>query len=388
MLYALGSNGNGQLGIGSYEDVSKPQQCIIQYDEGDSPGTPVRISAGGNHTLLLFDSGRLFSTGSNQNGQAGISSKPSRAVDSPDPNATFTEIKFPYNFGRIKYCSATWEASVIVTYDNEVYTWGSGPNGELGTELNNSTEPVKLPRIPPQDEIIIDLASGVRHTVVVLSTGDVYGWGNGRKGQLGEPAEVIRAPRKISGVKCIRRATCGMEFTYLAGDPGEGRHLILGSNKWGVRTKSPNYVRDWKNIGSNWGGIVTLNSSGGLVAWGRNDHGQLDSSGITSSDVLQQIAVGSEHTLALTLSGQLLARGWGEHGNCGAKVDENKNVKDNWKMIPIKQNNNSETIIGIAAGCATSFMWTACRSLDQRYIYCFDVSPTENCSSIPWTNMA
>ena len=362
MLYALGSNGNGQLGIGSFEDVSKPQQCIIQYDEGDSPGTPVRISAGGNHTLMLFDSGRLFSAGSNQNGQAG--SKPSRAVDSPDPNATFTEIKIPCNFGRIKFCSATWEASLIVTSDNEVYTWGSGPNGELGTELDNSKEPVKLPRIPPHDEIIIDLASGVRHTVVVLSTGDVYGWGNGRKGQLGEPAEVIRAPRKISGVKRIRRATCGMEFTYLVGDPGEGGHLILGSDKWGVRTKSPNYMQDWKNIGSNWGGIVTLNSSGELIAWGRNDHGQLNSSPITSSDFLQQIAVGSEHTLALTRSGQLLARGWGEHGNCGAKADENDNVKERWKMIPVKLNNNSETIIGIAAGCATSFMWTACRSLD------------------------
>lgn len=264
MLYAQGSNGNGQLGIGTYDDVSEAQPCKVEYDENDPPGVPIKISAGGSHTLMLFDSGRLFSAGNNQHSQAGIKSRANISSISPDPDAGFNEIKFPTEFPKVKLCSATWEASIVVTFDDEVYSFGSGLNGELGTGLNYSSQSGKLPRIPPPDETIVDIASGIKHTVVVLSNGDVYGWGNGRKGQLGEPTGIVRSPRKIHDAKYMSRATCGAEFTYLVGDPGEGRHIILGSNKWGVRVHCPTYMRDWTDIGSNWGGIMTLASSGSL----------------------------------------------------------------------------------------------------------------------------
>lgn len=359
MLYALGSNGNGQLGIGTYDDASKPVPCIIQHDENQPPGAPIKICAGGSHTLLLFDSGRLFSAGSNQHGQAGIKSGAGTAPDSPDRHAMFTEIKLPPELPKIKLCSATWEASIIVTFDDEIYTFGSGPKGELGTRLDQSRKLVKLPRIPPPPEVIVDIASGLRHTVVVLSNGNVYGWGSGRQLQVGEPVGIVRAPRKIKGAKFIRRATCGTEFTYLVGDPGEGKHLVLGSNKWGVRSNSPTHMQAWADIGSNWGGIVNLDSSGKLVAWGRDDRGQLGSGNMTAGDVTEQIATGSEHTLALTRSGRVLACGWGEHGNCGSEIDEQGNSKGRWTTLFVNQTDASLKIIGIAAGCATSFMWSS-----------------------------
>ena len=357
MLYALGSNGNGQLGIGTHDDVSEVQPCIVRYDRNDSPGMPVKISAGGSHTLLLFDSGRLFSAGNNQHGQAGIKSSANSSVDSPYPDTIFTEINFPTELPKVKLCSATWEASLIVTFDDEVYSFGSGLNGELGTGLDNSRKLGKLPRIPSPGETIVDIASGIKHTVVVLSNGDVYGWGNGRRGQLGEPSEVVRVPRKIDGAKSIRRATCGADFTYLVGDPGEGRHMVLGSNKWGVRAQSPTYTRGWMNIGSNWGGIASLTSSGTFVAWGRNDRGQLGPSSMARSDV-SRIALGSEHTMVLTRAGKVLTCGWGEHGNCGPEVDEEGNAKDAWKELSVPSIDASAPVVGIAAGCATSFIWT------------------------------
>lgn len=96
-----------------------------------------------------------------------------------------------------------------------------------------------------------------------------------------------------------------------------------------------------------------------LVAWGRNDRGQLDSSGGATSETFEQIAVGSEHTLALTSPGRVLAWGWGEHGNCGPRVDENGNVSGEGRDIIPSLIDASTPIVGIAAGCATSFMWTA-----------------------------
>ena len=358
MLFALGSNGSGQLGIGTYGDVSDPQPCIIQHDKGDHPGTPTSISAGGSHTLILFDSGRVFSAGSNQHGQAGIKSQNSCSANPPDPQTMFTEMKLPIESSKIKFCSATWEASIIVTSDDEIYTCGYGPKGELGIESDYSKEMVKLPSIPRQDGTIVDIASGIRHTVVVLSSGNVYGWGNGRQKQLGEPAEIVRSPRKLNYVNHIKRATCGTEFTYLVEDPIEGRHLLLGSNKWGVHKPPSTYMQNWKDVGSNWGTIIVLDCVGNLVAWGRNDRGQLGLSSTDVSDRVEQIAVGSEHALALNRSGLVLACGWGEHGNCGSNVDEEGNVKDRCNTLSINQTDAATKIIGIAAGCATSFIWT------------------------------
>ncbi|KAI9798918.1 MAG: hypothetical protein M1825_004931 [Sarcosagium campestre] len=127
---------------------------------------PVKIAAGGNHTLVHYASGEVYATGANDNGRC-----------------------------------ALWEASIFIAPDQSLYACGSGSKGELG------------------------LGPGVTHAktpqpIMVLSDGSVYGWGNGRKGQLGEPAGVVWSPRRIQGVDFkVHRGACGRDFTYLAGDP-------------------------------------------------------------------------------------------------------------------------------------------------------------------------
>lgn len=359
MLYALGSNSHGQLGIGNHNDVSIAQQCIIEYDGNDPPGTIKQIAAGGNHTLILFDSGRVFSAGSNVYGQAGIKSRASTVAESSDSCATFTEVRFPTGCPKVKLCSATWAASIIVTTDDEVYSFGDGPTGELGTGEDESRNFAKLPRIPPLHEAIVDIASGIKHTVAVLSDGTVHGWGNGRHAQLGDPTGIVRTPRQIEGLKLMKRVTCGSTFSYVVGEPSHGRHFVLGSNKWGVRAQPSTYMQGWKDIGSNWGGIHALTDTGELVAWGRDDRGQLGPSDGAATEAFEQIGTGSEHALALTASGQVLAWGWGEHGNCGPNVDEFGNVRGKGQIITPPLIDAAAPIVGIAAGCATSFMWQA-----------------------------
>jgi protein ATS1 len=190
--------------------------------------------------------------------------------------------------------------------------------------------------------------------VAVLSNGDVYGWGSGRKGQLGEPQEVIYTPRRITGLDFkVVKAVCGREFTYLAGDPSEGKHVILGSDKWDVRSSAPASIRGWKDIGAGWGSILILLEDGKILAWGRDDHGQLPPSDLP---LLSSIAVGSEHGLGLTRDSDVLAWGWGEHGNCGPNTTQGDvkgkcNVIASSKYLP-----PGSKIYSIGAGCATSWM--------------------------------
>lgn len=73
-LFAFGSNGSGQLGLGHTEDVSIPTRCV--FDDEASPqadnGKVVRIAAGGNHTLVLFENGAVYAAGCNVDGRCGL----------------------------------------------------------------------------------------------------------------------------------------------------------------------------------------------------------------------------------------------------------------------------------------------------------------------------
>lgn len=349
-LYGFGSNGSGQLGIGNTEDTSLPQLCrLTDYQEW--PSSIKTIKSGGNHTLVLLESGQLFVSGCIRDGRAGLPS-------STDSITQFSKVTTSaFGGAKVKLCSALWEASVIVTDDNEVYTFGVGSKGELGTGKVVKELSLRLEKLWPNDEHIVDLSSGMGHTVIVLSNGDVYGWGNGRKGQLGAPNETVWQPRKVSNLSFrVVRAVCGKDFSYLLGEPGHGHQAILGSDRWKIRSNAPSSNLGWNQITASWGSVFTLSTTGKIHAWGRNDYRQL---GPTEPQLgFTRVVAGSEHAIALTELGTVLVWGWGEHGNCGPRIDSQGDVKGWCNEIQACRFGKSHKVIGIAAGCATTFVWT------------------------------
>ena len=354
-LFTIGSNGSGQLGIGHKEDVSVPKPVIFHPGE---PSPIVKVAAGGNHTLLLTQTGKLYWSGDPSTGACGLG----HSLNIP----VFQEVRLVKDgepvLGPVALVAATWEASFIVTKDDEgkntqLYSLGAGMKGELGLgELIVRTPSATLfKNFPPQGTEIVDLAACMGHAVVVLNNGDVYGWGNGRKGQIGEPAGIVHVPRKIEGLGFkVIRAVCCKESTCLFGEPSNGSMQILGSDKWGVRSNAPTNPPAWKDVGASWGNIYLLTTNGELQSWGRDDHGQLPPPNLPP---LAQIAIGSEHVLALTDSGDVLAWGWGEHGNCGPQVDDN-DVKGRWNVVVSSKLIPAECRVKcIGAGCATSWFY-------------------------------
>jgi protein ATS1 len=254
--------------------------------------------------------------------------------------------------------------SIFVNDKNELFTAGLGPKGEQGSGQTSSSQELKTLHnwLPPQlhGQDIVDLAGGVNHSVLVLANGQVFGWGNGRKGQLGEPAEVVWSPRQFQSLEFpVVQAVCGREFTYLVGR--NGRHAILGSNKHDVKSyDTAGISEEFKGSAASWGSLFVLEISGRLHSWGRNDHGQLAPRSSCLPEIVD-IAAGSEHVVALTKdtltkNGGIISWGWGEHGNCGADVNENGDVKGRWNEIATPD--GSAKVLGVGAGCATSFFWT------------------------------
>ncbi|KAH7473862.1 regulator of chromosome condensation 1/beta-lactamase-inhibitor protein II [Fusarium oxysporum f. sp. albedinis] len=356
VVFALGSNGSGQLGIGHKEDVSVPKQVLFHPDPPTSSIT--KVAAGGNHTLLLTKTGQLYWSGDPTPGACGLNTGPDAAV--------FREIQLTKDgespVGEIALITATWEASIIVAKDADgkktrVFSVGAGMKGELGLGelIIRTPSATQIREFPPSGTEVVDLAACMGHVVAVLDNGDAYGWGNARKSQAGEPGQVLHAPRKIEGIDFkITRAVCGREFTCLFGDPQIGHIKVLGSDKWKIQSGAPETCPGWKDVGSSWGNIYVLEKDGSLQAWGRDDHGQLPPPNLPE---LSKIAIGSEHVVALSTAGDVLSWGWGEHGNCGPQVEDN-DVKGRWNVIASSKFIPPGSKIGeVGAGCATSWVF-------------------------------
>jgi len=379
-LFAFGSNGSGQLALGHKEDISSPTKCLFS-----SPTIPnddiIQIAAGGNHTLLLTRQGCVYAAGCNTDGRCGPEPR-SLQRETLDSNQgdllrfrrviiTDIETGSPVEF--FKCISATWEGSILVATvksdgneSDKIFVLGSSPKGELGLGSD-----VNLPVVPGTSlslhASITALASGMGHSVAVLSNGDVFGWGGARKGQLGDSLKgqkIVWTPTKIEGIPFrATAAVCGREFTVVFGRRELGEFVVLGDrkNRWGVLDVPSLNGRGYSDIQASWHGIYvhlipgTEDSASPVVAWGRNDRGQLPPEGMPDPI---KIAVGSEHVLALLEGGEVVAFGWGEHGNCGPDTDESGNVSGTYNVVSLPDSVRADgaRVLGVGAGCATSWL--------------------------------
>ncbi|KAJ2980950.1 hypothetical protein NUW58_g6809 [Xylaria curta] len=273
-LFALGSNGSGQLGLGHKEDVSVPKQVVgVDQPSHDDPVT--QVAAGGNHTVLVTASGKAYWTGDYTSGCCGIIED----EDKGDARPIFRRfcLSSPVSTELITYAACAWDTTILVAGDEDgqatrIYS--------CGTSEGTGGSPVLIVNFPPVGTEVVSIAAGFRHIVVVLNNGDAYGWGNGKKGQLGplddgaDARGVISKPRKIDGVPFkVARAVCCQFTTCLVAEPGDGRIFVLGADKWALKSQAPAEVPSWKSIVAGWGAIYILKRDGMLAAWGRDDHG-------------------------------------------------------------------------------------------------------------------
>lgn len=283
-----------------------------------------------------------------------------------------------------------------------------------------AAQPTRIPDFPPVGLNVVAVDACMGHAALVLSDGSAFGWGASRKGQLGEgnvDAKVIWSPARITPEKGKERATgvvCGREFTVLCMEEtqnkpdekqGQLRFAFFGpekeKDKWGTSSLKHVDPSSLPNIGSpariaaSWHNVYIHNADNSIVAWGRNDRGQIppgcsytdtkpttitttnndnnsddNRPSDTAIDRVESLAVGSEHVLALTSDGNVLAAGWGEHGNCGPNTDEDGDVKGRWARIEFgrdlsagegqreEEGEKKEVVIGLGGGCATSWILT------------------------------
>lgn len=313
MLYALGSNGGGQLGLSHREDCHAPVAVPTKLCSA-----PTSFSAGGNHSCLVVNN-KLY--------VSGVS-----LVDEPG---------FQIIPGEWKLCASTWNALIAVDVSNHVYAWGAGSKGELG--LGEIQQTKGFVKVDIHDGEIVNIVGSMEHVVILYADGDAFGWGSGRKGQLGEPAaSVISRPRRLKGL--ARTAACGRECTILIGL--DDQCTIMGSEKHSMHNIPHSSIHGWKQLRTSWRTVHLLCNDGTIISWGQNDRGQFAPPDLPQP--VAELASGSEHAVAI-IGKRVYAWGWGEHGNLGT---DGKDVS-HAQTIPVP---GCPTWVG--AGCATTFVYT------------------------------
>jgi alpha-tubulin suppressor-like RCC1 family protein len=162
LCYTVGSNALGQLGIGLLGQVYKKNSPVLVPDL--SKKKIVKISCGHSHTCALTEDGKVYSWGSNINGQLG--------VDSGDQDVCSTPQLIPLH-AKITQVSAGSSHSGFVSRDGDLYTCGSNAYGQLGI-LNQD---ISLPTKVENFQNVREVSCGVNHTLVLQMRGELYGMG-------------------------------------------------------------------------------------------------------------------------------------------------------------------------------------------------------------------
>jgi alpha-tubulin suppressor-like RCC1 family protein len=174
-VYACGGNYDGDLGDGSKKASFAPV-AVTGLGKGDVTGLYAAYADSG----ALLSNGEYFDWGLNSGGQLGDgrSAKNSMVPVQVSLRAEVAQVALG---GSLSNNGQT----IVELSDGTYWAWGTNSYGQLGDgSTTNESSPVQIH--PPGDVTYTLLASGGETSYGVSATGDVYAWGNGSTGQLGD----------------------------------------------------------------------------------------------------------------------------------------------------------------------------------------------------------
>ncbi|EDV97460.1 regulator of chromosome condensation [Drosophila grimshawi] len=307
-VLVCGAGDTGQLGLG--EDVLERKRLALVE------GIPraVDVCAGGMHSLVLTNSGDIYSFGCNDEGALGRDTKEKGSESRP------AIIELP---GKALAISAGDSHSACLLEDGRVFAWGSfrDSHGNMGLTIDgNKRTPINL----LEGSVCCSIASGADHLVILTTAGKAFTVGCAEQGQLGRISE-----RSVNG------------------EGRRGKQDLLRPDELIIKRTKP-FEAIWA---TNYCTFVRESQTGIIWAVGLNNYKQLahvkDIERVltpikTNLKDVKQIAGGQHHTLILDNAMRCLAVGRHNYGRLG--LGDVKDVVS--EPTAIKQLNGKAAFVG------------------------------------------
>ena len=230
-VWTAGYNSDGQLGRSENVNSGTPN-TVFKKPEGLDNVKIVGASGGTAHTVLLDESGNVWTAGNNLHGQLG------RQTASTE-NPAFEKITDGISGVKITAIAAGSNHSVMLDENGNVWTTGSNLYGELGRETNDNPDSL-LGKADLQGATAARfIAAGNSTTIVIDTDGNVRTCGTNGFGQLGRDtgsessdSKLLAVTDGIDGAEIIAAATgLGAYHSVLLDKNGVIR--TCGSNQCG-----------------------------------------------------------------------------------------------------------------------------------------------------------
>ena len=310
---------------------------VFSSQEVYSYKTILKLDAGKMHSGLLTTSGELFIWGEGTYGRIGHGKTTNEFL--PVNITTSSSLFSGLQNDRIIDFSLGAEHSGAITQSGRVFMWGAGADFRLGNaSTSNTSTPIEITNQFPAGDKVIRLALGGQHSAALTSSGNLYMWGKGDHGRLGNNRTWntnLQRPTLINQIS-------GSLFSSLT-----------------VQEK----IIDIK-LGSEFSAALT--SAGRLFTWGRGNVGQIGNgsnsdqalpvnitsrfSNLGPTEVIIDFSLGREHGIALTNLGKVFTWGGNSDGRLGNNTKSNANSPINISSQGDFSNLVQDRIVKVQAG--------------------------------------
>lgn len=170
-VYMWGSNEYSKLGLGPGAGDYEPLPRLMDAFEGIEI---VDISCGDYYTAAVDKDGKMYSWGwggSTMKGSGGLGHAGGK--DEPTPRLLRSLVDQGVPIAAVE-CGEFH--TVALSQDGEIWAWGNGEYGRLG---NGETDTFEVPE-PIEffaDEDVVAISAGRDFTFALTANGELYGWG-------------------------------------------------------------------------------------------------------------------------------------------------------------------------------------------------------------------
>jgi alpha-tubulin suppressor-like RCC1 family protein len=201
-VYCWGRNDAGEVGAGLLATVVSTPQLAL------STATFVALATGWEHACAIAVDGTLYCWGRADAGQLALATKGNRSVPSLVPGSL-----------RWKQISAGSSSTCGLTLTGVAYCWGSGTSGQIG---DGGTSERDAPTAVNGGMTFTDITTGFQQSCGIRTDGHAYCWGDNYSGELGDngaSGAKSSVPVAVSG---------GLTWTQLAAGAGFGIAFTCG----------------------------------------------------------------------------------------------------------------------------------------------------------------